>query len=146
MNYSNSQQSEQQSWRLNSGLLLWACDSNIPCPPLTNLTGYCCSPGVKTKWWEEWKRTSSNVSMLLNCFCHCFWWEWVKCGLRVSHFNMNRKMTHVNPRPEYKTQMYRGSWVAQSVEGQTYDFGSSHDPRFVGSSPKSGSTLSVEPA
>ena len=35
--------------------------------------------------------------------------------------------------------------MAQSVECPTLDFGSGHDPRVVGSSPTSGSVLSVEP-
>ena len=39
-----------------------------------------------------------------------------------------------------------GTWVAQSVEHQTLDFGSGHDPRVMGSSPTLGSTLSVETA
>ena len=39
-----------------------------------------------------------------------------------------------------------GAWVAQSVECLTLDFGSGHDPRIQGSSPKSGPALSVEPA
>ena len=40
----------------------------------------------------------------------------------------------------------RGTYVAQSVDCPTLDFGSGHDPRVVGSSPKLGSGLSVEPA
>ena len=40
----------------------------------------------------------------------------------------------------------RGTWVAQSVECLTLDLGSGHDPRVVGLSPTSDSTLSVEPA
>ena len=32
MNYSSSRGSEQQNWRLNSGLLLWAYESNSPSP------------------------------------------------------------------------------------------------------------------
>ena len=39
-----------------------------------------------------------------------------------------------------------GTWVAQSVECPTLDSGSGHDPRVVGSSPRLGSPLSVEPA
>ena len=39
----------------------------------------------------------------------------------------------------------RGAWVAQSVERPTLDFGSAHDPRVVGSSSESGSTLNMEP-
>ena len=38
-----------------------------------------------------------------------------------------------------------GTWVAQSVGQPTLDFGSGHDPRVMGSSPMSGSTLSMEP-
>ena len=37
------------------------------------------------------------------------------------------------------------TWVAQSVEWPTLDFGSGHDPRAVGSSPGSGSELILEP-
>ena len=33
--------------------------------------------------------------------------------------------------------------MAQSVEWPTFDFGSGHDPRLMGSSPVLGSTLSV---
>ncbi|VFV38414.1 g-protein coupled receptor 26 [Lynx pardinus] len=40
----------------------------------------------------------------------------------------------------------RGTRVAQSVEHLTLDFGSGHNPGVVGSSPVSGSVLSVEPA
>ena len=40
----------------------------------------------------------------------------------------------------------RGTRVAQSVEHLTPDFGSGHNPGVVGSSPVSGSVLSVEPA
>ena len=36
--------------------------------------------------------------------------------------------------------------MAQSVEHPTLDFGSGHDPRVVGSSPKLGSMLSMKPA
>ena len=45
-------------------------------------------------------------------------------------------------------QMYlnQGRWVAQLVKCLTLDFSSGHDPSVVGSSPMSGSTLSVEPA
>ena len=39
-----------------------------------------------------------------------------------------------------------GLWVAQSGEHPTLDFGSGHDPRVVGWSPASCSTLSLEPA
>ena len=39
-----------------------------------------------------------------------------------------------------------GSWVAQLVEFLTLDFGSGHDPGFVGPSPVLGSALSVETA
>ena len=40
----------------------------------------------------------------------------------------------------------KGSWVAQSVEHLTYDFGSGHDLRVVGWNPVSSFTLSREPA
>ena len=43
-------------------------------------------------------------------------------------------------------QKSRGAWVAQSVERQTLDFGSGHDPRVVGSSPMLGSSLNMDPA
>ena len=36
------------------------------------------------------------------------------------------------------------AWLAQSVERLTLDFSSGHDPRVMGSSPKSRSALSVE--
>ena len=36
--------------------------------------------------------------------------------------------------------------MAQSVKRPTLDFGLGHDPRVVGWSPESGSTLSVKPA
>ena len=39
-----------------------------------------------------------------------------------------------------------GRRVAQSVERQTLDFGSSHDPGVVGASHSSGSVQSMEPA
>ena len=38
-----------------------------------------------------------------------------------------------------------GVWVVQSLERQTVDFGSGHDPRVMRSSPVSGSTLKMEP-
>ena len=40
--------------------------------------------------------------------------------------------------------MVWGTWVAQSVEHQTLDFSSDHDPRVMGLSSASGSVLSVE--
>ena len=40
----------------------------------------------------------------------------------------------------------RGAWVAQSVKCWTLGFGSGHDLGVVGSSPTSGSMLSVESA
>ena len=45
----------------------------------------------------------------------------------------------------YKNHL-RGTWVVQLVERPTLDFGLGHDPRVMGSSPKSGFVLSVEPA
>ena len=39
---------------------------------------------------------------------------------------------------------FGGTWVAQLIEHLALDFGSGHDPRVVGSSPVSGSALSVE--
>ena len=39
-----------------------------------------------------------------------------------------------------------GTWVAQSVERPTLDFGSGHDSRVVKLSPASGSVLRMEPA
>ena len=47
---------------------------------------------------------------------------------------------------EIKADNFRSIWVAQSVEHPTHDFSSGHDLRTVGSSPTSGSALSVEPA
>ena len=43
-----------------------------------------------------------------------------------------------------KTDKVWGTWVAQLAEHPTVGFGSGHDPRAVGWSPASGSTLSVE--
>ena len=40
----------------------------------------------------------------------------------------------------------RGTWVVQSTEHLTLEFGSGHDPKVVGSNPVSGSVLNVEPA
>ena len=45
-----------------------------------------------------------------------------------------------------KKKKYGGTWVAQSVERLTLDFGSGHDSRAVRSSPTLGSILSTEPA
>ena len=45
-----------------------------------------------------------------------------------------------------KSEAFRGTWVAQSVERPTVDFSSGHDPRVMGLNPISGSVLSVEPA
>ena len=45
-----------------------------------------------------------------------------------------------------KERQLGGAWVAQSVEHPALDLGSGHDPGIVGSSPTSGSVLSVEPA
>ena len=47
-----------------------------------------------------------------------------------------------------KMRELRGTWVAQSVEHLTLDFGSGHDPRvvgFLGLSSASGSMLSMDP-
>ena len=44
------------------------------------------------------------------------------------------------------TNQRRGTWVAQAVKHLTLDFSSGHDPHVVGSSPTSGSVLSMEPA
>ena len=46
----------------------------------------------------------------------------------------------------FKNETSRGAWVAQSVELLTLDFSSGYDPRVMGSSSTSGSTLTVEPA
>ena len=43
-------------------------------------------------------------------------------------------------------RIYRGTWVAQSVEQWTLGFGSGHDLRVVESSPTSDSMLSEESA
>ena len=45
-----------------------------------------------------------------------------------------------------KNKTLRDTWVAQLVEPLTLDLGSGHGPRVTGSSPSSGSVLSVEPA
>ena len=45
----------------------------------------------------------------------------------------------------YNSTTNRDDWVAQLVEHPTLDFSSGHDPRVMGSSPVSGSTLNVEP-
>ena len=47
---------------------------------------------------------------------------------------------------DIKTRMLRDAWVAQSVECVTLDFGAGHVSGAVGSSPMSGSALSMEPA
>ena len=44
------------------------------------------------------------------------------------------------------TKTSKDTWVAQLVERLTLDFGSGHGSRVMGSSPESGSVLSVEPA
>ena len=45
-----------------------------------------------------------------------------------------------------KTHILRGAWLAQSVKRPTLDFGPGCDLMVVGSSPTSGSGLSVKPA
>ena len=55
-------------------------------------------------------------------------------------------MLEEHRRVQRQKKQRRGAWVAQVVEHLTLDFGSSHDPRVMGSSSASGFTLSVEPA
>ena len=50
------------------------------------------------------------------------------------------------PRQLSRTLLERGAWVVQPGECLTLDFSSGHCPRVMGSSPASGSTLSMEPA
>ena len=45
-----------------------------------------------------------------------------------------------------KKKKVRGAWVTELVKSLTLAFSSGHDPSVVGSSPTSGSLLSVEPA
>ena len=52
-----------------------------------------------------------------------------------------RSTEHIKHDSIYKKIQIRGTWVAQSVEHQTLDFGSGHDPRVKGSSPTSDSVL-----
>jgi len=47
---------------------------------------------------------------------------------------------------DQKSRHRRGTWVAQSVECLTLDFSLGHDFRVLGSSPESGSMLSVQSA
>ena len=47
---------------------------------------------------------------------------------------------------DIKTTYCRGTWVAQSVEQSTIDFGPGHNHRVVGLSPMSSSVLSMESA
>ena len=48
--------------------------------------------------------------------------------------------------PPINSWVLRGTWVTQSVEFLTLDFGSGRDPGMVELSPASGSILSIEPA
>ena len=48
--------------------------------------------------------------------------------------------------PAGKWNQWRSAWVVQSVECPTLDFCSGHDPSVMGSSPSTGSALSVESA
>ena len=43
----------------------------------------------------------------------------------------------------FKSVFFRGTWVAQSAERPTLDFGSGHDPTVRGTSTTSGSALTV---
>ena len=45
-----------------------------------------------------------------------------------------------------RKNVWRGTWMAQSVKLQTLDFGSGHDLRVLRLSPMSGSVPNVEPA
>ena len=55
--------------------------------------------------------------------------------------------SHCNPLPVVHTQkIFGGTWVPQSVENPILDICAGRDPRVMGSSPTSGSTLSMEPA
>ena len=54
--------------------------------------------------------------------------------------------THPDTSEPIRYVARRGARAAQSVELLTLDFRSGRDPRVVGSSPMSGSVLSVEPA
>ena len=65
-------------------------------------------------------------------------WEGQACGFPEPHSFLMFLMSY--------TKSSWGTWVAQSVERPTLDFGSGHDPRVVGSSPASGSVLSMKPA
>ena len=77
----------------------------------------------------------------------CCFREWIKKGYILAKWGGERtpgvgSETQVG---QSKTQCPVG-WVAQLAEHPTLDFASGHDPRVVGSSPVSGSVLSVEPA
>ena len=53
---------------------------------------------------------------------------------------------YVNCTIIFKEEIKRGTWVAQLVEHLTLDFSSGHDFKVMKLSPKSHSTLSMEPA
>ena len=57
-----------------------------------------------------------------------------------------KRTTTPSAHTAYLKTLSWGAWVAQWVECPTLDFGSGHYPWVLGSSPTSGSVLSVEPA
>ena len=74
-----------------------------------------------------------------------------KCLTRGPHFHFPLSPANHTASPRWRSlgqdkNISRGAWVAQSVECLTPDFSSGHDPRVRGSSPASGSTLTMEPA
>ena len=49
--------------------------------------------------------------------------------------NASKEMATLGPRRNAGNQKHRGTWVTQSAECLSLDFGSGHDSRVVGSSP-----------
>ena len=64
----------------------------------------------------------------------------------MKHFEFFVGWTIKYPNKQMQLKIFRGAWVDQLIEHLTLDFGSDHDLRVVGSSPSSGSALSMEPA
>ena len=74
----------------------------------------------------------------------CVWGNSVQLSVNYFSYPLKKDLND-SPYDNITIKLW-GAWVAYSVEHLTLDFGSDHDPRVVGSSPTSGSMLSVKPA
>ena len=97
-----------------------------------------------TDWGTQEPQLTSRFSGLINPL---YMSDWMSTWLRKRHRHPCYKTQQNFLNKAYiKMKESRCTWVAQSVEQITLDFSSHHDPRVVGWSSVSSSTLSMESA